>query len=170
MRKLKQFALLLTTLCLVTFNSCSSSDDGPNKNSGEEYLTAKIENSGFEAAQSPVVIVGAQLANGILAVQGGDNNGNTFSLAIQNYAGVGVYKTGDNLTNGNLAQYLQINPLETWASNLATAAVGTLTAGTIEITLDDGEMVEGTFSFEGYNATTKSTKNITEGKFKALFD
>jgi hypothetical protein len=166
MRKLKQLALFLTVVLLLT--SCSKDDD--NSSGGDEFLTAKIDATDFAASQSPAVIVGAQSTNGILAVQGGDNNGNTINMAIQNYSGVGTYKTGDNLTNGNMIQYLQINPLSTWASNLATAAVGTLQAGSIEITSDDGTTVEGTFSFEGYNASDMTTKVVTQGSFKALFD
>jgi hypothetical protein len=41
------------------------------------------------------------------------------------------------------------------------------TTGTINVTVEDGTVVEGTFSFEGYNADSKTSKNITEGKFKA---
>lgn len=166
MRKLKQLVLFLTVITLLA--SCSKDDN--NSSSGDEFLTAKIDGSDFAAAQSPAVIVGAQSTNGTLAVQGGDNDGNTINMAIQNYTGVGTYTTGDNLTNTNLIQYLQINPVAGWASNLATAAVGGLVAGSIEITSDDGTTVDGTFSFEGYNATDMTTKVITQGSFKAILD
>lgn len=158
---------------LITLTSCSSDDDNGGDNgggNGNEFLTAKIDGADFAASQSPAVIVGAQSTNGILAVQGGDNNGNTINFAIQNYNGVGTYTTGDNLTNANLIQYLQISPVAGWASNLATAALGTLNPGTIEITSDDGTTVEGTFSFDGYNADDMTTKVVTQGSFKAIFD
>lgn len=169
MRNLKQFVLFLTTVSILQFTSCSNSDDGENNN-GDEFLTAKIDGVDFAASQSPAVIVGAQSTNGVLVVQGGDNDGNTINFTIQNYTGAGTYNTGDNITNANLIQYLQINPVAGWASNLATAAVGGLTIGVIEITSDNGTTVEGTFSFEGYNGTDQSTKMISQGKFKAIFE
>ena len=176
MRKLNQFMLLVMTVSLVTLSSCSSDDDnsgngGGGSGNGDEFLTAKIDGSNYAAAQDPSVIVGAQSTNGVLAVQGGDNSGNTISITLPNYSGVGTYVTGDNLSNQNGIQYLVINPAPaTWASNFATAAVGTLSPGSIEITSDDGTTVEGTFSFEGYNASDMTSKMITEGSFKAKFD
>lgn len=174
MRKVKQFMLLVMTASLVNLTSCSSDDNGGGNNgggNGDEFLTAKIAGSNFAAAQDPAVIVGAQSTNGVLAVQGGDNDGNTISITLPNYTGVGTYITGDNLSNQNGIQYLEIMPsLNSWASNFATAAVGTLSPGTVEITSDNGTTVEGTFSFEGYNADTMATKMITEGTFKAKFD
>ena len=179
MGTLKHVTLLLMCFSLITLTSCSNDDDGGNNggdpggggNSGSEFLTAKIDGADFAAAQDPAVIVGAQSTNGVLAVQGGDNDGNTISITISSYNGVGTYITGDQLTNTNGLQYLVINPAPTsWASNLATAALGTLAPGTIEITSDNGTTVEGTFSFEGYNASDMTVKDITEGSFKANFD
>ncbi|MDO6596110.1 DUF6252 family protein [Oceanihabitans sp. 2_MG-2023] len=173
MRKLKQIMLFVMAVSLVTLTSCSNDDNGGSSGggSGDEYLTAKVGGSNFSAAQDPSVIVGAQSTNGVLAVQGGDNSGNTISITLPNYNGVGTYVTGDSLTNQNGIQYLEISPaLNSWASNFATAALGTLDSGTIEITSDDGTTVEGTFSFEGYNADAMTTKMITEGTFRANFD
>jgi len=164
------------TLAAVTLTSCSSDDDnddggGGGGNNGGEFLTAKIDGTDFAASQSPAVIVGAQSTNGILSVQGGDNSGNTISLAIQGYTGVGTYVTGDDISNTNLIQYLQISPAPTtWLSSGVTSLVGGLNPGTIEVTSDDGTTVEGTFSFDGYNGSDMTTKVITQGSFKAVFD
>lgn len=165
--------LLTIMVTSVVLASCSSDDDnGEEGNSGDEFLTAIIDGSNFAASQSPAVIVGAQSVNGVLAVQGGDNNGNTISLAINGYSGVGTYVTGDTITNTNFIQYLELNNMTpvTWANGLASAALGTVTAGSIEITSDDGTTVQGTFSFEGYNASDMTSKIITSGEFKANFD
>jgi len=171
MRKLNQMMLLVMTIVLVTFTSCSSDDDNGG-GSGDEFLTATIDGSSYAAAQSPAVIVGAQSTNGILAVQGGTNEGNTISMAISNYSGVGTYTTGDNISNNNFIQYLTISGTTptTWASGLGSAAAGGIMPGTIEVTSDDGTTVEGTFSFDGYNAADMTTKVVTNGKFKASFD
>lgn len=179
MRTLKQFMLFTMLFGAFAFSSCSSDDDGGNSggngggggNGGNEFLTAKIDGADFAAAQSPAVIVGAQSTNGVLVVQGGNNNGDTISMTISSYNGVGTYTTGDQIANTNGIMYLEINPSSnSWASNLATAALGTLQPGTIEITSDNGTTVEGTFSFEGYNANDMSVKMVTQGEFKANFD
>lgn len=174
MRKLNQIMLLVMAVSLVTFTSCSSDDDnnGGGSPTGDEFLTATIDGAGFAAAQSPSVIVGAQSTNGVLAVQGGDNNGNTMTITLPNYTGVGTYVTGDNISNQNGIMYLELNGMSpvSWASNFATATLGTLMAGSVEVTSDDGTTVQGTFSFEGYNASDMTTKVITNGEFKALFD
>ncbi len=165
--------LLVMTVSLVTFTSCSSDDDNDGGNNNvDEFLTATVDGTAFAAAQSPAVIVGAQSTNGILSVQGGTNTGNTISMAINGYTGVGTYTTGDVINNTNFIQYLTISGTtpSTWASGLASAALGTLMPGTIEVTSDDGTTVEGTFTFEGYNGGDMTTKVVTNGEFKAKLD
>ena len=163
----------LKTWCIIalltfSFASCTSDDDDTNSSSsGDEYLTAKIDGADYAASKDPATIIGATKSNGILAVQGGDNSGNTISFQIMNYNGTGSYNTGDNLSNTSQIMYITISPIANWGSNLATAALGTLSPGTITVTSDDGSIVEGTFEFEGYNASTQNSKNITNGKFKA---
>jgi len=173
MKKLNQIMLLVMVVSAVVFTSCSSDDDGGGSSgNGDEFLTATIDGASFAAAQSPAVIIGAQNTNGILAVQGGDNNGNTINFVVQNYNGVGTYVTGDAITNTNFIQYLELNGMMpvTWANGLASAALGTISAGSIEVTSDDGTTVEGRFSFDGYNGSDMTTKVVTQGEFKALFD
>jgi len=170
MKRFKQIMLLLMTVSLVTLTGCSSDDDTVviPPGGGAEFLTARIDGADFTAAQSPAVIVGATSTNGILTVQGGKNDGSTINFAIMGYTGVGIYTSGDNLSNTNFIQYLEITPaVATWASSGVTSIVGGLTPGSIEITSDDGTTVEGTFSFEGYNAGDMTLKVITEGAFKA---
>lgn len=172
MKKLNLSILLVMIISTLSFLSCSSDDNNEDDSNGDEFLTASVDGSSFAAAQSPAVIVGAQSVNGVLAVQGGTNDGTTISMAISNYTGVGTYTTGDSITSSNFIQYLTISGTtpSTWASSLATSVIGTLTAGSIEITSDDGTTVEGTFSFEGYNASDMTSKMITNGEFKANFD
>ncbi len=173
MKIMKLIMLLMISASLFGLNACSSDDDNGGEN-GDEFLTAKVSGSNFEAAQDPTVIVGAQLsgsgASTVLAIQGGESSGNTVNMTVFGYNGPGTYKTGESLTSTNSIQYIEISPIGTWGSNSATAALGTLQAGTITITSEDGVTVEGTFSFEGYNATDQTTKNVTGGKFKAIID
>ena len=149
--------------------SCSKDDDGSGSNGGDEYLTASIEGTSWSASTdydtTTAKLVKTQTQTTLL-VQGSDNNGSAISFSLPTYSGVGTYKTGDSYTNPNLLQYATIKPaFSSWSSNLATAATN-IPPGTIIITAEDGKIVEGTFSFTGYSAD-KTTKNITEGKFKA---
>ena len=163
--------IYVTFLCLsVILASCSSSDDnndGDNNDdgggNGTEFLTAKVDGSNFEAAQSPAVIVGATSGNGLMTFQGGTNEGKTIRGSVFNYDGVGTYTTGDNITNVNSLMYITL-PNNAWSS---TFDIG---SGIITITSDDGSTIEGTFSFEGYNADNQTTKTITEGSFKAIIE
>ena len=169
---IRKFTLLLITLSLLI--SCNKDDnDNGSSNAGDEYISAKIDGTSWKSS-TDYDTTGGQLATQgsttILALQGSDNDGNAISLQIFNYNGTGTYNTGDKLTNSNQIMFVSISPVATWASNLATAAVGTLTPGTITITSDDGKTIEGTFSFDGYNASDKSTKVISIGKFKVDLD
>lgn len=163
---LKLLFILLTMTFLII--SCDDDDDENNGATGNEYITAKIDRTNFEASKDPATIIGATISNGLLAVQGGDNSGNTISFQIFGYSGVGTYKTGDALSSTNQIMYITITPtVATWSSSGVTSVAG-ITPGTIEVTSDDGTTVEGTFTFEGYNGADKTSKNITNGMFKAV--
>ena len=170
--------IYISLLCLaVVFAGCSSSDDDNNddngddgSNGGSEYFTATVAGSSFEASTDPASLIGAGLStsNGITiaTAQGSTNNGLFINFSIINYDGPGTYTTGDDLTNTNGIMYGEISPLGTWASNGVTSILG-LQAGEIVITSDSDGVLEGTFSFEGYNAETETSKMITSGSFKA---
>ena len=172
--------IYISLLCLaVVLTGCSSSDDDNNNddngddgnNGGSEFFTATVAGSGFEASTDPTSLIGAGLStnNGITiaTAQGSTNNGKFINFSIINYDGPGTYTTGDDLTNTNGIMYGEISPLGTWASNGVTSIVGGLQAGEIVITSDSDGVLEGTFSFEGYNAETETSKMITSGSFKA---
>ena len=169
MKTIKKTMYLVMLFTAVLFTACSGDDDndgdgGDGGAGGAEFLTAKVNGANFEAAQDPAVIVAATTSNGVLTLHGGENSGATIRATIQSYTGVGTYTTGDNLSNVNSLTYLTISPIATWMS---TFNIG---SGTLEVTSDDGSTVEGTFSFEGFNAQDQSTKSITEGSFKATID
>ncbi len=176
MKTFKNIGLLSVLFLSLLMTACSGDDDSTEDTddtgteAGAEFLTAKVAGTTFEAAQDPAVIVGAQISSGVLAVQGGKNNGETISIAISNYDGPGTYTAGDAITNTNIMQYLTIDPIASWASSLASAALGGLEAGTVTVTSDSDGVVEGTFSFEGYNGEDMTSKMVTEGKFKANLD
>lgn len=169
MKTLKKSIYLLLLCTAVVVSSCSKDknneeEENNQNNTGTEFLTAKVNGATFEAAQDPAVIVAATVGNNVLTFHGGKNNGETIRGTINGYSGVGTYLTGNDISNPNSLGYVTINPVATWMS---TFNIGT---GTLEVTLDDGNTVEGTFTFEGFNAQDQTTKNITEGQFKAVID
>ena len=169
MKILKKSMYLLMVCSIVLFTACSGDDDNNDDDDGgggggSEFLTAKVAGTNYEAAQSPTVIVGASKSNDVLAVHGGKNNGETIRITIGNYNGVGTYTAGEVITGVNSLMYVTVSPVAAWTTFFEIAT------GTIEITSDDGTTVEGTFSFDGYNAENQTTKSITEGKFKAVIE
>lgn len=176
MKNLKKTMVLLMSMIAMTFTACSSDDDGNNgggSNGSGEYMRAKIDGTSWSASTSFDTTGGTLSTNGgitILAVQGSDEDGKAINFSIINYDGPGTYTTGDSMANTNLIQYVTISPVAGWASNVATSVVGGLTPGSITIASDDNGVVEGTFSFDGYNAGDMTTKVFTEGEFRANMD
>ncbi|ARV12498.1 DUF6252 family protein [Gilvibacter sp. SZ-19] len=162
------FMALLVTACDKDDDSSGGGDDPAA--SGDEFVTAKVDGANFAAAQDPAVIVGAVIDSGVLNVQGGTNSGDTIRITIVGYDGPGTYTSGDNATNPNLMGYFTVSPVAGWLNNGVTSLVDGVGAGTVEVTSDADGVVEGTFSFKGYNAEDMTMKTITEGQFKAIVD
>lgn len=170
MKTLNFKSIFTIFICTILMVSCSKDDDGDGSSGGgSEFLTAKIDGTTWSASTDYDTTAATISSSGnitVLALQGSDNNGNAINFNLPNYKGTGTYKTGDLLTNTNQIQYVTIKPaIGSWMSNLASAALQ-ITPGTITITTDNGKVIEGTFSFDGYNGTAKTTKKVTEGKFK----
>jgi len=178
MKTLKNtFRILFLTLA-IGFTSCSSDDDNGGSDpgggtGGAEHFTAKIDGANFAASTDPASLIGGTVTtnNGMTVAtgQGSTNTGDFINFSIVNYNGPGTYTTGDDLTNNNGIMYGQISPLGTWASNGVLSIVG-IQPGEIVITSDSDGVLEGTFSFEGYNGDTQTSKMVTEGSFKVNLD
>lgn len=170
MKFVKKSIYLILLATAVVFTACNKDDDNTEEqqnnqnNGGTEFLTAKVNGADFEAAQDPAVIVSATVSNNVMAFQGGKNNGETIRGTINDYNGVGTYLTGNDISNPNSLNYITLNPVANWGS---TFNIG---SGTVEVTFDDGTTIEGTFSFEGFNAADQTTKNVTQGNFKAIIE
>jgi hypothetical protein len=181
MRTIKN-TLYLAVVCLsLVFTGCSSNDDdgaaagGGGAAGGDEFFTATIDGNGFAASTDIVSLIGGTVStsNGITVAvgQGSTNSGDFITFSIVGYNGPGTYATGDNLTNPNMIQYGLLNGTtpSVWGSNLAVATLG-LSPGEIVITSDANDVLEGTFSFEGYNGTDMTSKMVTSGSFKLNLD
>lgn len=179
MKTLKKLSIVLCMALAVV--SCNKDDDdnasaGGAGGGGDESFSASIDGTAFEADTDLATLIGGSLTTNagqtVLVAQGSTNSGDFINFSILNYNGVGTYTSGDNLTNPNSIMYGELagNTINSWASNLATAVVGGLRAGEIVVTAQDDDGAEGTFSFEGYNAEDMTTKSVTQGQFKIVFD
>ena len=143
MRTLKNFMLLLMTVSLITFASCSKDDDGGSGGSAAEgTVEATVNGSNFTSME---IASWAQTTtnNGItqLAISGSDANGNVILIQILGYEGVGTYEFDSNTTIFSTASYTEIdisnisNPVSTsWIAPFMDSGV----AGTVNISSDDG--------------------------------
>lgn len=156
---MKTLKLIFAFTLILGISSCSDSLDEDLTLSGEGSLTAKIDGSNFEALS---VAITATISNNVAAIQGSNSNGEYIRLNISNYNGVGIYTTGNSISNVSSAMYGSVNPVIAWVS---TFDIG---SGTIEVTEETDSTIKGTFSFTGINSDGNTTsKTITEGTFNA---
>ena len=165
MKNLKKFMMLFMAISLFAVTSCGSNDDDNDNadNGSNEFLNVKINGTSWNSSTG-FDLTSASKGGGTLSVQASNDVGEAIRFTIVNYNGTGTYTTGDNMSNTNSISYVTVSPVATWSS---TFDIGT---GTIEITVDENNVVEGSFSFEGFNATDQSTKVFTDGNFRANVD
>jgi len=157
------------TLCLaitVLLMSCGKDDemnpDDPLLN-GDGFMTCKIDGVDFSA--SPITVGGIVSGNNFTVQGNGAGlDASAISMALNSsYNGVGVYRFGSDFLF-NIGTYI---PKASDPINSFTVAAAGTNVGQIEITKDDGEFVEGTFSFECVNQNDQSQRaSITEGQFR----
>ncbi len=144
-----------------------------SSSSGGEYLTAKIDGNNFEAMTTPQSTVTAKVveSNGVktLLLQGSDTKGNAINITILAYDGTGTYYSGDDAINLNTMTYIEILKNDSWSSTSSVAVDNGIAKGVLNVAKDDGDYIEGTFSFDGWN-DTKGVKKITDGKFRAQLE
>lgn len=160
MKNLKKITILLFATLLWV--SCASNDDNPDGSEGGEFLTAKVNGTNFSSFEDSIgASIGTGGAGDVLAVQGSNTGGDYIRINLTSYTGIGTYTIGNSITNVSSIAYGSVTPLGAWTS---TFDIGN---GSVEITDDNSDFVEGTFSFTGINNSDNTTKNVTEGKFKA---
>ena len=160
----KLIALLVLPAAMLT--SCGDDDSGStnnNNNSTGEFLTAKVDGQTFEAA-SEFDAIAASSSSGALIVQGSNSQGRAIQITLMSYDGPGTYNMS-NIIQGQLL-YTIASPFTSYSS-----AAGDGANGTLEITLDDGDKIEGNFSFTGRKAEENATEtvSVTDGSFRANF-
>ena len=158
---IKNFKILfLGGLMALSVVACKKGDDGgdsPKVGSGGS-MSAKVDGKSWSAG----LAVQAIKTNGVLAI-GGTGNGGQININLLDYSKPGTFDLGGSPTNGNHAIYTVVSLPPTVYSNMVGQGSGTVT-----IKSDDGNYIEGTFSFTAKNAAGGGTQvSVTDGKFKA---
>ena len=121
----------------------------------EYYLRADIDGTPFEALGA----VAVKLDTGImtaLGISGGDVLFRSFDFRISMYDSVGSCVLGDDFGSAGVLLSGQFY--------VASTDLGE--DGVMDVELDDGEVIEGTFSFVLENTDTGFLLPVTEGKFR----
>ncbi len=163
--------MLLITAAVV---SCSKTSDPqpatntPNNTTDTNfYFTAKIDGTDWSADMKASTTSISSPHQGSLSIQASLTTvtSGVFLINLYNYNGAGSYTVGTGGTN-SYARYTTGSVATSNYSAWKAETPGSTTTGTFTITKDDGSIVEGTFSFDGYSEETKDTKKITDGKFR----
>ena len=164
MRTLKQFMLLMVTVTVVAFTGCKSDDDGGESGGAANgTIEAKIDGASFTSLNLTSI---ATLANGNLIIQGNDADGKSIVMTIFSYAGEGTYEfTGADPLILNIAAYVEADINNPMNSQTWSAPFDTTMAGSVSISSETGDNIQGTFEFTGQNPNDNSQKVISEGSF-----
>ncbi len=172
MRNLKQIMLFVMVGSLLTFNSCSSSDDGGDGgNAPGGTLVAKVNGTTYQSLEISSQATVANNGNNLIIIAT-NSDGNAFMMSVFGYEGAGkTYEfDGSSLGVFNTASYSETevnlsNPAasttEIWQAPFADAV-----AGSVSISEETDTNIKGTFSFECKNVNGDgSVKTISEGSF-----
>jgi len=162
---LSKSVLILLSLT-VMLSSCSSDDDTSSVEQDDYYFTVKIDGVDFSSDTTPTVSFMAD-ETGFFNIQGNLDNGDKLALTLLSPTATGTIQVSDdNMETAPRIEYSILSPFGVWAvgGSGGTERGG---LGTIIITTNTPIYMEGTFSFTGVNSFDNTSKEFTEGKFKA---
>ncbi|TZF82730.1 hypothetical protein FW774_14645 [Pedobacter sp. BS3] len=175
-KPLKFIVLILTVF--AGLSSCKKDKDNDNDGSGGDfYFTVKVDGNSFSGDMSKAEGFGLfKYHEGTLSFSIAKDVANpatgTFLMNIlSGYNGAGSYKVGVG-GGTNYARYTTGSMVGGGTVSFWTAETGSgstannIGTGTIVVSSDKNGVVEGTFSFDGYNNADHTTKHFTEGKFR----
>lgn len=171
MRIFKNLMLLVMTLSLVTFTSCSSDDDGGGGgNAPSGTLVAKVDGTSYESWE---ISSSATIANNgqNLIIIASNSDGNAFSFTIWGYNGVGTYDIdGSVLGTVNVASYsetaVDLNNPQNSTTEIWQAPYENSMVGSLSVSEETDDKLIGTFEFTCKNLNGDlSVKTITDGSF-----
>lgn len=143
--------------CLIIFTiaSCKKSEKVAKQIDGT--MTAKVDGKEWTAT----LAVQATKSGTVLAI-GGTGSEGQININITNYAGVRGYALGGPITNMNNGMWTTTAIPPVAYNNLLGQGTGE-----INITKEEGDYVEGNFSYSAKNQTSGVSVSLTEGKFRA---
>lgn len=161
--------LLKIVFLLFFLSACSEDDELVVEN---VHLKANVEGENFEVNPNTGSMWGEKRMSTIgtvdLAVKAEGEDGKSIEFFILNYNGKNIYPVGAGFLNDNWIKYSQSTPLGSWgASKSSIPTSGRINS--IEITSDNGQKIEGIFTFEGQDTGNSSRKLVTEGDFLLEF-
>lgn len=166
---------LLTLIAAITMlaTACKKKEDNTSNNNTNNttdtnyYFTAKVDGTNWSADMKSSNTSATAPHTGVITISAAlaTVTDGVFLMNIYQYKGAAAYTMGvggDNnyirYTTGTVAN----NSYSSWKAEVP----GSTTTGTVTITKDDNGVIEGTFQFDGYSEEKKTTKKITEGKFR----
>lgn len=158
--------------CFLFLFLVGGSNDDRLNSTDEIFMSAKIDgiehylNSGTSSFTARRIIGASGLLQ--LEVRGISEDGQSVKFTIPAYSGKNQYTIGDNYILPNTIEYSRISPYGTWYCGHPGANESD--KNYVEIISDDGQRLEGKFSFTGLNPDDNSSRKVTEGKFKVYTD
>ena len=171
MRKFNQFMLLIMTVSLVTFSSCSKDDDGGDGgNAPSGVLKAKVDGSNY---QSMEISSSATVANNgqNLIIIASNSDAKAFAITIFGYQGADrSYPIGGGANIANSVSYTEtdvdLNNPQNSTTEIWQAPYDDTMVGEIFISEETDTNIKGTFYFTGKNVNgDQSIKTIEDGSF-----
>lgn len=167
MRKLFTLSLILG----LALGSCKKEETKPQTNNSggnnNYYFTAKVDGMDWSADVASTTTYANKPHQGMLTISASlsDVTAGFFLINLSGYSGAKSYSVG-GAGNNSYARYTTGSVGKGTYSAWKAEDPGSSTTGTVVITSDDGAVVEGTVVFDGYSEEAKTTKKITEGKFR----
>lgn len=155
--KTKSTLIIISLFALsFFFNSCDTKKK--RYSSAKETFYVKVKIDGIEYLFDNMVFVnGSSLKVGVIAISPNDGNGKNMAIAIVSNDPEGVTGTITDDFTGVFFDKLQ--PGSVWDADGKTR--------TITILENNDNYIEGTFSFTGHDRKSNTTKEFTDGSFRA---
>lgn len=160
----------LFLMSLVLLVGCS--EDDSTENITDTYMSAVIDGTNYQMTGMDSELTAKKLIgpSGILKLQvsASSSHGQHIKFVVANYMGEGIYIVGENPMLPTFIELGNAQPYGLWSCH--NPGPSDTEKNFIQITLDDGKVVEGKFDFSGQNFEDNSMRKVKEGKFKIQSD
>lgn len=158
--------ILLFIIC-----ACSEDDNGQDL-VDEVFVSANIDGVAYYMNSTTSSISARRVveSTGILKLEvtAISEDGQTVRFGIPAYSGRNLYAIGDNHMMPSFIEYSRVSPYGNW--HCKHPGPNEWDMNYVEITSDDGRLLQGNFKFTGQNPEDGSLMKITEGRFRVYAD